>query len=57
MTRNELIKLVDGLEQRGGFAHALGQALLLADKNNLEKLLAAFPELIKQEKARLTLVK
>ena len=57
MTRNELIKLVDGLEQRGGFAHALGQALLLADKNNLEKLLTAFPDLLQQEKARLTLVK
>ena len=46
MTRNELIKMVDRLDRQGGFARALGQACLLADQENLARLLQAFPELL-----------
>ena len=46
MTRDELIKMVDRLDREGGFARALGQACLLADQENLARLLQAFPELL-----------
>ena len=46
MTRNELIKIVEMLERHGDFAKALGQACLLADERNLNRLLEAFPELL-----------
>ena len=46
MTRNELIKMVEMLERHGDFAKALGQACLLADERNLNRLLEAFPELL-----------
>lgn len=55
MTRNEMIRTVDMLDREGGFARALGQALLLADDENKKKLIKTFPELL--EKVRLKLVK
>jgi len=55
-TRNEMIRLVDKLDQQGGFARAIGQALLLADDANKQKLMDTFPEIL-VEKVRLTLVK
>ena len=45
MTRNEMVYLVDRLDREGGFAKAIGQALLLADDKNKEKILRTFPEL------------
>ncbi len=45
MTRNEKIFLVERLEREGGFAKAIGQALLLADDKNEAKILRTFPEL------------
>ena len=42
----ELIKMVEMLERHGDFAKALGQACLLADERNLNRLLEAFPELL-----------
>lgn len=56
MTRNELIKLVETLDREGGFARALGQACLLADDDNLKRLMDAFPELLKRERVRLRVV-
>ena len=50
-----MIQLVDRLDREGGFARAIGQALLLADDDNKQKLIATFPELL--EKVRLRLVK
>lgn len=55
MTRDQLIRMVDQLEREGGFARALGQACLLADEDNLRKLLEAFPEILGN--IRLKLVK
>jgi hypothetical protein len=37
--------MVDRLDQQGGFAKALGQACLLADEENLRKLMRTFPEI------------
>lgn len=54
MTRNELIRLVDRLEREGGFAKAIGQSALLADDENLQKLIRTFPEIF--SKPRLHLV-
>lgn len=45
MTRDELIHMVDGLDRKGGFAKAIGQACLLADEDNLRKLMRTFPEI------------
>jgi hypothetical protein len=45
MTRNEMIQVVDRLDREGGFAKAIGQALLLADDNNKAKILRTFPEI------------
>jgi len=45
MNRNELIHMVDRLDREGGFAKALGQACLLADEDNLRKLMRTFPEI------------
>lgn len=46
MSRNELIRMVDRLDREGGFARALGQACLLADEDNLNRLIQAFPNLL-----------
>jgi hypothetical protein len=43
--RTELIRVVDKLDREGGFARQLGKAALLADQNNLRKLVSAFPKL------------
>jgi hypothetical protein len=51
-----MIIAVDRLDRKGGFAKALGQALLLADDDNKKKLLETFPQIL-QEKVRLKLVK
>jgi hypothetical protein len=51
-----MIHAVDRLDREGGFARAIGQALLLADDENKQKLLETFPEILK-EKVRLKLVK
>lgn len=45
MTRDELIRNIDRMESRGGFAGRIGQAALLADDDNLKRLVNAFPEL------------
>ena len=46
MSRNELIRMVDRLDREGGFARALGHACLLADEDNLNRLIQAFPDLL-----------
>jgi hypothetical protein len=51
-----MIRTVDRLDREGGFAKALGQALLLADEDNKQKLLETFPQIL-LEKVRLTLIK
>lgn len=43
--RTELIRIVDKMDKKGGFAGQLGKAALLADQDNLRKLVTAFPEL------------
>lgn len=42
--RTELIRAVDKLDKKGGFARQLGKAALLADQDNLRKLVSAFPD-------------
>lgn len=54
--RTTLLQAVDKLEARGGFAHALGKAALLADNENLKRLVNAFPEFFEGQ-ASLRLVK
>ena len=54
--RTTLLQAVDRLEVRGGFADALGKAALLADNENLKRLINAFPEFFEGQ-AFLRLVK
>lgn len=54
--RTALLQAVDRLDARGGFANALGKAALLADNENLKRLINAFPELFETQ-ATLRLVK
>ena len=54
--RTTLLQVVDRLEVRGGFANALGKAALLADNENLKRLVNAFPEFFEGQ-ASLRLVK
>jgi hypothetical protein len=54
--RTALLQAVDRLEARGGFADALGKAALLADNENLKRLINAFPEFFEGQ-ASLRLVK
>jgi hypothetical protein len=54
MDRNTLIRIVEGLERQGGFAHSVGQSALLADAENLKRLMLAFPEFFQ---VRLSLVR
>ena len=49
MDRNILIKVVERLERRGGFAYAIGKSALLADEKNLKRLMLAFPEYFQAE--------
>jgi hypothetical protein len=37
--------MVNRLDREGGFAKALGKACLLADEDNLRKLMRTFPEI------------
>jgi len=53
--RDYLIQIVEGLENKGGFALSLGKAALLADQENLKRLLDAFPEYFTKHEA-ITLV-
>lgn len=51
--------MVEKLDREGGFARSLGQACLLADEDNLEKLLKTFPEIfdrVRPVKPKLRLV-
>jgi len=54
--RTTLLQAVDRLELKGGFANALGKAALLADNENLKRLVNAFPELFEGQ-ATLRLIK
>jgi hypothetical protein len=54
--RTTLLQAVDRLEVKGGFANALGKAALLADNENLKRLVNAFPELFEGQ-ASLRLIK
>lgn len=47
MSRDEMMQVVSRLDREGGFAWALGQALLLADSDNQNRLVQAFPEIFK----------
>lgn len=51
-----MIRLVERLDREGGFARAIGQALLLADDDNKKKLMDTFSEIL-EEKVRLKLIK
>jgi len=46
-----LIMVVESLENKGGFAVSLGKAALLADKENLKRLVEAFPEYFTKHEA------
>ena len=54
--RTALLQAVDRLDAKGGFANALGKAALLADNENLKRLINAFPEFFEGQ-ASLRLVK
>ena len=56
MSRDEKIRMVERLDREGGFAKALGQAWLLADPENEQKLLKTFPEIL-LEKVMLRVIK
>lgn len=47
------IKLSNELKRMGSFATAIGEALVLADKNNLNLLCASFTDLILQANTNL----
>ena len=49
--RTALIQAIDRLENKGGFAVSLGKAALLADKENLKRLVEAFPEYFTKHEA------
>ena len=51
MTRDRLIGLVDQMDSMGGFAGKIGEAALLADPQNLQRLTDAFPEYFIEQKA------
>ena len=43
--RTALIQAVERMDRMGGFARQLGKAALLADQDNLKKLVSTFPKL------------
>lgn len=49
--RTALIQAVDRLENKGGFAVSLGKAALLADPDNLKRLVEAFPDYFTKHEA------
>ena len=54
--RTALIQAIDKLRNKGGFAVELGKAALLADQNNLKKLVDAFPEFFTETEAKLRII-
>jgi hypothetical protein len=44
------------MSDKGGFAVSLGQAALLADQDNLKKLITAFPQFFIEGQAYIRLV-
>jgi predicted dinucleotide-binding enzyme len=54
--RNHKIAVAHSLKSKGGFASKIGEALLLADNVNEERVVAAFPEYFIEHKAKLRLV-
>jgi hypothetical protein len=51
LTRDEILNISNNMiRYGGGFASNLGKALLVADAENTNKILTAFPELISQYK-------
>jgi len=49
MDHDTLIKMVEAMHcYGGGFVYALAECFIIADNNNLERLLKAFPEIVKQ---------
>jgi len=54
--RNYLIQCVERMADKGGFAVSLGQAALLADQENLKKLITAFPQFFIEGQAYIRLV-
>lgn len=54
--RNYLIQCVERMADKGGFAVSLGQAALLADQENLKKLITAFPQFFIEGQAYLRVV-
>jgi len=51
MTRDELLPIMHAMGTYGGsFAKSLSQAMLLADPDNLQRIVNAFPELIEKYK-------
>lgn len=49
MTHDEKMKMIEAMHIYGGsFAHAIGDAMAVADEENFQKLCTAFPELVKQ---------
>ena len=51
MTRDRLIDLVERTHIMGGFAGKIGEAALVADPPNLQRLMEAFPEYFIEQKA------
>jgi len=49
--RTALIQAVDRLENKGSFAVSLGKAALIADEENLKKLVEAFPDYFTKQEA------
>jgi hypothetical protein len=49
--RTALIQAVDRLENKGSFAVSLGKAALIADEENLKKLVEAFPDYFTKHEA------
>jgi len=54
--KTALIKAVDRLSNKGGFAVSLGKCALLADQGNLRKLVNAFPEYFIEQEAIIRLI-
>lgn len=49
--RNYLIQVIESLDNKGGFAVSLGKAALLADPENLKRIVEAFPEFFTKHEA------
>jgi hypothetical protein len=49
--RTALIQAIEKMDKEGDFARQLGKACLLADQENLKKIVQAFPNYFYQHKA------